>query len=227
MSLKEGKPALFFKSFRYSEDMDLDIQGVKADILKSIVMKILQALSFQDILKPFGVERVVPPDIGRAKQTEATRRFKIHLITYAGEDLFTKVEFSRRGFRGKPVVQSVSNTILREYKLAPLLVPHYDIQSAIMQRIGALAGRITAPFFDGFTWYKGTGSFLTAEPEKALVDCLYLSACKKKQFGYFPELHFPKSFSFRKAKKWAKKIPDFKISLYAQKRLDVVLSNPS
>lgn len=68
--------------------------------------------------------------------------------------------------------------------------------------------RIAASFFKGFEWYKGEGNFLIAEPEKALVDCLYLSARKKKQFGYFPELQFPKSFSFKKARRWAGEIPD-------------------
>jgi len=52
--------------------------------------------------------------------------------------------------------------------------------------------RIQPLFFGGFGWYKGSGSFLIAEPEKALIDCLYLSARRKKQFGYFPELEFPK-----------------------------------
>lgn len=83
--------------------------------------------------------------------------------------------------------------------------------------------RIAPPFFDGFLWYKTTEGFLIAEPEKALVDSLYLSAGKKKQFGYFPELHFPKSFSFRKAKDWVKKIPNSKISSCVQKRLDEIL----
>lgn len=68
--------------------------------------------------------------------------------------------------------------------------------------------RISASFFKGFGWYKGEGNFLIAEPEKALIDCLYLSARKKKQFGYFPELNFPKNFSFRKARGWAMAIPD-------------------
>lgn len=83
--------------------------------------------------------------------------------------------------------------------------------------------RIAPSFFDGFVWYKGTGSFLIAEPEKALVDCLYLSARKKKHFGYFPELHFPKSFSFKEAREWAKKIPDPKITAYVQRKLDIIL----
>jgi len=83
--------------------------------------------------------------------------------------------------------------------------------------------RITPLFFDGFNWYKGTGNFLIAEPEKALVDSLYLSACKKKQLGYFPELHFPKSFSFKKVKGWIKKIPDSKISSYVQNKIEIIL----
>jgi len=68
--------------------------------------------------------------------------------------------------------------------------------------------RIAPSFFKGFEWYKGEGNFLIAEQEKALVDCLYLSARKKKQFGYFPELSFPKSFSFKKARRWVGELPD-------------------
>ena len=79
--------------------------------------------------------------------------------------------------------------------------------------------RIAPEFFDGFGWYKGTGSFLIAEPEKALVDSLYLSARKKKQFGHFPEMEFPRSFSFKRAGRWAKKIPDVRIRSYVQKKL--------
>lgn len=85
--------------------------------------------------------------------------------------------------------------------------------------------RLSPKFFKGFDWYKGEGSFLIANPEKALVDSLYLSACKKKQFGYFPELHFPKTFSFEKAKKIAKSIPSSKICLYVLAKLKAL--NPS
>ncbi len=83
--------------------------------------------------------------------------------------------------------------------------------------------QITPLFFDGFDWYKGTGNFLIAEAEKALVDSLYLSACRKKQMGYFPELYFPKSFSFKKAKEWTKKIPDSKIRSYVQKKIEIII----
>jgi predicted transcriptional regulator of viral defense system len=82
--------------------------------------------------------------------------------------------------------------------------------------------RIAPSFFKGFDWYKGDGSFLIAEQEKALIDCLYLSARKKKQFGHFPELHFPASFSFVKAKRWARQIPYTKIRSSVLKKLEAL-----
>lgn len=82
--------------------------------------------------------------------------------------------------------------------------------------------QINPAIFDGFDWYKGEGSFLIAEPEKALVDSLYLSSRKKKQFGHFPELHFPPEFSFKKAAQWVKRIPEEKIRLYVLKRLETL-----
>jgi len=80
--------------------------------------------------------------------------------------------------------------------------------------------QIAPSFFKGFNWYKGQGSFLIAEPEKALVDCLYLSTRKKKQFGYFPELNFSKAFSFRKAKEWITIISNNKLKVSVQRKLD-------
>lgn len=96
----------------------------------------------------------------------------------------------------------------------------------IRTKLGAFYIHKIAPsFFKGFNWYKGTGSFLIAEPEKALIDCLYMSTRKKKQFGYFPELHFPKSFSFNKAKRWANSIPDGKIRASVIKKLDKLINH--
>src|SRR3989338_230822 len=131
----------FFKSIRYSQDIDMDIQGVRVEKIKKNVMEILSERGFSDSLKSFGIEKVVPPSIMKAKQTETTQRFKIHLLTSGGEDLFTKIEFSRRMMKGSTVVEPVSTQILRSYKMAPLLIPHYDAASAIGQKIQALAQR--------------------------------------------------------------------------------------
>ncbi len=133
---------LFFKSIRYSEDMDIDVKGSSSvERIKKNVMDVLAARGFNDSLKSFGIEKVIVPDLSKAKQTETTQRFKIHLLTEAGEDLLTKIEFSRRGMKGAPSVEPVSSEILRAYKMAPLIVPHYDAASAVIQKIHALAGR--------------------------------------------------------------------------------------
>lgn len=79
--------------------------------------------------------------------------------------------------------------------------------------------RIAPQFFKGFDWYRGDGNFLIAQKEKALVDSLYLSAYKAKQFGFFPEMSFPKSFSFAKARKWVKCISTASVRLYVEKKL--------
>ena len=140
--LKDGvNLRLFLRSIRYSEDMDIDIIGVRVEKIKKTVMEILSVRGFSDSLRSFGIEKVVPPDITKAKQTETAQRFKIHLLTSGGEDLFTKIEFSRRGMKGVAVVEPVLAQVLRLYKMAPLLVPHYEAGSAVMQKIQALAQR--------------------------------------------------------------------------------------
>ena len=93
----------------------------------------------------------------------------------------------------------------------------------IITKLGTFSvHKIAVSFFDGFGWYKNKGDFLIAEPEKALIDCLYLAGYKKKQFASFPELHFPKSFSFKKAKEWVKKIPNPRVRVLAQQKLTTI-----
>ena len=144
---------LFYKSVRYSEDMDLDIDAMTVSALRDAVMNILSSGSFSAGLRPFGIEAVVPPDMRSAKQTETTQRFKVHLITVSGEDLFTKVEFSRRGFKGNIEIRPVDDAILRAYRAAPVIVAHYDAPSAIIQKIAALADRSITQARDIFDLY--------------------------------------------------------------------------
>jgi predicted transcriptional regulator of viral defense system len=93
--------------------------------------------------------------------------------------------------------------------------------STIRTQVGVFSVHQIAPsFFDGFDWYKGDGSFLIAEPEKAFIDSLYLSSRKKKQFGHFPELHFPATFSFKKAAGWARRIHEKTIRQYVLEKLE-------
>jgi predicted nucleotidyltransferase component of viral defense system len=131
----------FFGSVRYSEDIDLDAKTLSVSALKETVLRILEASSFLEALKPYGIEKLGTPDMMKAKQTETTQRFKVHLGTAGGEDLFSKIEFSRRGSHGRAETGFVSEAIPRGYRMPPLLVPHYDLASAVAQKIEALASR--------------------------------------------------------------------------------------
>lgn len=153
-ALKEGVNLRFFyNNIRYSEDMDLDVQDLDVVFLKDKVMQILAGTAFSERLTPFGIKQVTPPHMNKAKQTETTQRFKVHLLTQAGEDLFTKIEFSRRGFVGTIKVQPVADIILGLYKSAPVMVPHYDIGSAFLQKCNALANRTIIQARDIFDLY--------------------------------------------------------------------------
>ena len=158
---------LFFKSFRYSEDMDIDIVGTQVEKVKKTVMEILATRGFTDSLKSFGIDSIVAPDLAKAKQTQTTQRFKIHLSTAAGEDLFTKVEFSRRGFKGTTVAELVSGSVLRAYKMAPFIVPHYDSASAVAQKIQALAGRVAIEARDVFDLFLLSSQY---EPKRNKIE---------------------------------------------------------
>jgi hypothetical protein len=143
----------FFNSIRYSEDIDLDVRDIAKEVLADRVMQILGSPSFHEALRTYGIRGVVPPDLARAKQTETTQRFKVHLLTVAGEDLFSKVEFSRRGFRGETAVQAVHDQVMRSYAASPLLVPHYVLYAAIEQKIEALCTRTIIQARDVFDLY--------------------------------------------------------------------------
>jgi predicted transcriptional regulator of viral defense system len=67
--------------------------------------------------------------------------------------------------------------------------------------------RMQPALFAGFDWHS-SGQFLIATPEKAVVDCLYLSGRKGKRFGFLPELELPRDFSFRRARSWAARIAE-------------------
>lgn len=82
--------------------------------------------------------------------------------------------------------------------------------------------QIDPKFFSGFDWHGDRQDFLIASPEKALVDCIYLSTRRGKRFGSFPELHLPHGFR-RRARQWALKISDRRIRSKVLDKLEALL----
>lgn len=159
--LKGGSNLRFFYgSVRYSEDMDLDAGDVPVETLAERVMSILRSSALLDTLRTYGMAQIVPPDLRVAKQTATVQRFKVHLLTTAGADLFTKVEFSRRGLDMPIRTDGVVASILAAYRMPPLVLQHYGPEAAIRQKLQALLNRAEPQARDVFDLYT-----LSSQPE--------------------------------------------------------------
>jgi len=121
--------------------------------LRERVTAILESSGLLDTLRTFGIERIQAPDISRAKQTETVQRFKVHLITTAGEDLPTKIEFSRHGLDSPVRSEAVSTSIVAAYRLPPIIAPHYAALPAAAQKVQALIARRLPQARDVFDLY--------------------------------------------------------------------------
>ncbi len=130
----------FFKSFRYSEDMDLDVSAaLSKDKLQDVMSRILESKTIEQILEVKGIkiqERSSP------KQIDTTQRWKFALVIPRSSVLLrTKIEFSRRGMRTDLAFDSVDANLIHAYELAPILASHYQQMDAYVQKVIALATR--------------------------------------------------------------------------------------
>lgn len=83
--------------------------------------------------------------------------------------------------------------------------------------------QLSPDLFGGFDWYGDRGAFLVASPEKALVDCLYVSGRKGRRFGRLPELHlYTRSFSIGRARRWVRKVGDPRLRRHVSDRLETL-----
>jgi predicted nucleotidyltransferase component of viral defense system len=129
----------YFKSIRYSEDIDFDVKTVAKDTLRTKVTKLLESTPFQQILASRKIEI---SGVSEAKQTETTQRWKITLRTESSSlPIPTKIEFSRRALQGALSFEPIDADLTRVYQLTPILANHYEDSSAFLQKIEALAER--------------------------------------------------------------------------------------
>ncbi len=139
-ALKGGCNLRFYlKSFRYSEDMDIDVQAVPKEKLEDTVQGIFKSTPFLNILKSKGM---VLDKWSAPKQTETTQRWKVSIaVENMSIALNTKIEFSRRGIRKGLAFEAVDPELIRQYSLTPIMANHYDMNSACEQKTEALITR--------------------------------------------------------------------------------------
>jgi predicted nucleotidyltransferase component of viral defense system len=172
----------YFKSIRYSEDMDIDIQIINKDTLLKNVNKLLSSIPFNNILQAQGMEI---SNISTPKQTPTTQRWKIELkSTHTALPLHTKVEFSRREFKDATIYEPIDSQIIRQYSLSPFMANHYSIQSMFRQKVRALALRGQTQSRDIFDLYLLIGSGNHFELDKNTTAILEEAKSKAKEITF-------------------------------------------
>lgn len=148
-ALKGGCNLRFYwKSIRYSEDIDFDVRTVAVGTLRNNVERVLNSAPFAHTLQAHGL-RVA--EVSAPKQTQTTQRWKVAVApTAKPRALPTKIEFSRRRFDPGVDIAPVDPALIREYRLYPVLCPRYGLASAVRQKVAALADRTETQARDVF-----------------------------------------------------------------------------
>lgn len=162
----------FFKSIRYSEDLDIDVKTIAKETLGNKIEKLLSSQSFQQALAARGmaIDRLTAP-----KQTETTQRWKMGLkLSNTPVILSTKIEFSRRNMDGACLFEPVDSELIQSYQLYPILTNHYTQESAFCQKVSALIHRTEVQARDLFDLHllldRGVQSECLPEPLRKELD---------------------------------------------------------
>jgi len=136
---------LMLGSPRASEDLDIDIQQVAKHTLEKNVERTLKG-DLNGLLARYGV---TVTEFSSPKQTATVQRWKVALQA-AGQEIPTKIEFSRRGFVGEPTIDLTSPEICSRFGIPAFPVAHYTSTDAVAQKLHALASRSISQARDVF-----------------------------------------------------------------------------
>jgi predicted nucleotidyltransferase component of viral defense system len=129
----------FFDSVRYSQDIDLDVEGVPAWRLNEKIEALLSSPQIGLLLRNAQLDVV---ERSNPKRTDTTQRWKIGLEAPGHSELIrTKIEFSYREGEGAYRIEPIPRRIVEPYALRSPLVPHYVEDAPIEQKVLAMAGR--------------------------------------------------------------------------------------
>jgi predicted nucleotidyltransferase component of viral defense system len=129
----------FFDSVRYSQDIDLDVEGVPAWRLNEKIEALLSSPQIALLLRNAGLEIA---ERSNPKRTDTTQRWKIGLAVPGQSELIrSKIEFSYREGEGARRVEPIPRRIVEAYALRSPLVPHYVDDAPTAQKVLALARR--------------------------------------------------------------------------------------
>ena len=115
--------------------MDLDVLAGSVSTLRKNGYRILEDLAFRRSLQPFGIADIIMSDPDKAKHTNTTQRFNLHLVNIAGESYPTKVEFSRRTSEDEYVLEPIDPKVARFSRNLSFPCQHYTPLSMVSQKL--------------------------------------------------------------------------------------------
>jgi len=128
----------YFRSVRYSEDIDFDVAVIAPATLKKKVDDLLIA---PIVVAPLAAMGLGLSDLSKPKQTETTQRWKAAIRVDTGAPIRTRIEFSRREKITGAVFEAIHGELTAGYGIAPFPAMHYSMPRAIAQKIHALHDR--------------------------------------------------------------------------------------
>jgi Nucleotidyl transferase AbiEii toxin, Type IV TA system len=129
----------FFESLRYSEDIDLDVNGMASWRLEEKVDSVLDSGPMKALLRVGGL---AVAEVSKPKQTETTQRWKVAIeVSGRSEAVRTKIEFSNRNGEQRYRLDALPSRIVAPYALRSPSVQHYTEDAAAEQKVEALARR--------------------------------------------------------------------------------------
>lgn len=129
----------FFGSVRYSEDIDLDLSGVRSPNLEEKVDRVLVSPALEALLRIGGLAIA---EATKPKQTQTTRRWKVGITApNRPRAVRTKIEFSNRNGDDRYRLDPLPAEVVEPYALRPPVVQHYVDDAPTEQKVRALALR--------------------------------------------------------------------------------------
>ena len=172
----------FYRSHRYSEDIDFDAVLGEGWKLTEQVDAALGGAGLKAQLRRYDIQVA---HINAAKQTDTTRRWKL-LLSASGhvDPISTKVEFSSRNGDTRFDTETADEHVTRSYGLIRPILQRYRAPAAAEQKIDALALRNETQARDVFDldWLFGNyrsaieaGLLDPGRAEQAATNCLALT----------------------------------------------------
>ena len=131
-ALKGGCNLRFFwKSIRYSQDIDFDVHTIARETLRKNVNQILGSLGFRRILRSSKIEL---GQISEPKQTDSTQAGRSISESTAPPMILDQNRIFQAEVRQGSQFQPVDPEIARIHDLRPILASHYGLEAAFPKR---------------------------------------------------------------------------------------------